>query len=189
MRQFLQRVGQRADDVDARNRRELAKLLHAELRFARRDHQADRPFLDHDAFFQRDVEALQQLGEIDAARADLGVRDRARGGQRALQGVDRADVRLRRAGAHRDADARAAEGANLRHLAAVSQFFQRLGGQDQQIRAQVFYLRENRLGRVEAQVQPRREPALERRPEFLQHAFQRQGAHDRNAWIAHHARI
>ena len=71
-------------------------------------------------------------------------------------------------------------GAHLRHLAAVLQFFHRLGGQDQRSARNPASIREDRLRSVEAQLERRAERALERRPEILQHAFQRERAQDRD---------
>ena len=90
--QLLHRPGQRADDVDPGHGLELAKLLHADLGLAPCDHQADRSFLHHHALLQPDAQPLDQLGEIDPARAHLRVRDRVRRFQAALERLDRADV-------------------------------------------------------------------------------------------------
>jgi hypothetical protein len=134
MSDFLHRPRQRPDDVDSGHRLQLAKLLHAELGIARRDDRPDRPFFHHHALhLAGDTQFLQKLHEVNAARANLRVRDRARREERALQSIDRADVRLGRAGAHRDTDARAAEGANLRDAPGLAQLFHRVRREDHEV--------------------------------------------------------
>src|SRR5512145_76097 len=179
----LHRSGQRPDDVDARHRLELAKLLHAELRIAGGDDRPDWAFLHHHALhLARDTEVLQQLHEIYAACADLRMRDRARRDERALQSLDRADVRFARAGAHRNADARASKRANVRDVPGFGELFHCLRGEDHEVGAEPGgEPRHDRLGGVEVKLEPRPERSLELPPRLLQHAFQRKGAKDDEA--------
>ena len=110
-RGVLDFLRQRPDQHSAFDRHDLADLMHAKFGFA-----ADDEVGDMAAFLELrlwpdligDAEALKQFVDIDAARAaarriDIG--DRFGGEQRALECVDRADVRLRRAFLHHDTDA------------------------------------------------------------------------------------
>src|SRR6185437_5094817 len=102
---------QRPDQDDALNRQDLARLLQHDVGFAAGDEVGGMP-----AFFEfrlrpdlaGDTEALEQFVDIDAAGAAAGridIGDRLGRQQRALEGVDRGDVRLGRAFAHADPDA------------------------------------------------------------------------------------
>ena len=95
-----------------RYREQLADLLETDLGLAARDHLTDRiagrrdPALGFDRI--GNSEALEHSLEIDAARAGR-ICDRFGRQQRMLECVGRADVGLRRARAHGDADAGAHE--------------------------------------------------------------------------------
>src|SRR5262245_2057186 len=103
---------QRSDEVDAGDRQQLAHLLEADLGVAARDDLADRDAgcADFDLVLDLigDAHALEQCGHIDAARPG-GIGDRFCRQHRLLDLVAGADVGLRHAGAHRDADPRLGE--------------------------------------------------------------------------------
>jgi hypothetical protein len=130
----LQLGRQGPEQLGARNRHDLADQLDTELGFAachdfgigrgRRPGIQDR--LGFDLF--GDTQAIENLLEMDAARsADrwVGIDDRSGGEERALEGFDRSDVRLRRSRANRNANTNAGEGqfAIGRDLALLDEGF------------------------------------------------------------------
>src|SRR6266581_693308 len=107
---LLEVLRQRADERDALDRQDLADLVHADLRLAVDERFGRVPALPQEGLVLHrvgDAEALEHSSEVDAARGpDRGivVDDRARGEQRALEGLGARDVGQRRALLHRDAD-------------------------------------------------------------------------------------
>src|SRR4029079_11929560 len=106
------------DDLNTRDRHELADLLHTEFRLAPRDNVADGCWRlrNHELPLHRlhDTEPLQHGREIEAAHPALGMCDRFGGEKRALKRFRRTDLGLRSAPAHRKPDAR---GGNIQPTA------------------------------------------------------------------------
>ena len=118
--QALQRRRQQAHQRDAGDRDDLAHRIDADLGLARGDalHAAVERVAVGQLVLERrvDTELLRDLGEVDAARrrVRIGVHHRARVQERVLERFRRRDVGMRRAFAHDDADADAAEHAARR---------------------------------------------------------------------------
>lgn len=127
-----------AENTVIRNRKHFADLLEADLGVTARHHTGDRlgrdfpgPVLDRVG----DTEPLKHFGrDVDAAGA-VGISDRFRREQRAPDRVGGADVRLRRARSHRDADRRFHEidAAVGDHLALLDKVAERMAHHDQYI--------------------------------------------------------
>src|SRR5262249_27049516 len=100
---LLQFGRQRIEYLDARNRQELAQLLHADIGLAPRHYGADElPRARCDPLCRHcigDTEPLEHLAEMHAARPGA-VRYRTRREERTLQLLRRADVRPWRARPH-----------------------------------------------------------------------------------------
>ena len=120
---LLQIARQRTDDIDAGNRKQFGDLLHADLGFARRHRRADRLALDDDGLGPQrvcELEARDRGDEMPAARI-LAVGDGLCRNERGLEGVGGADVRLRRAGTHRDAHPREHDLGAVGDIAALDE--------------------------------------------------------------------
>ena len=126
-RDLLRAFRQRTNDGDARHGTQLADLLEADLHVAARDRVADA-LVGFDDLALRlqllgDAKARKQNGtEVHAACAVRGAH-RLGLQQRALERIDGADIRLRRAGAHRHGDQRTHEidAAARLHLSLLDQ--------------------------------------------------------------------
>ena len=126
----LRPARQRSDVVDARDWKQLADLLKADLDVSAREQRADRSAVDHPALGPNrvgDPEARKELREeVDAAGAG-GKANRLRVQQGLLEGFERADVGLRGAGAHGHPDAGSYEidAAPGGHLPVLDQIIER----------------------------------------------------------------
>jgi hypothetical protein len=135
---LLQLGRQRPDEIDAWHGTQFADLLEADFRLAAGDDGGNRFALDHPALrldLIGDAETPEQLGRhVDAAGA-VGIGDRSRVEQCALERVDRADLRLGRARAdhHADTGARKLDAAVGQRLALPDQVAERLVGHDQDV--------------------------------------------------------
>src|SRR5262249_32655495 len=140
-RDLLQRLGQRADDLDAGDRQKLADLLDADLSVTLGDDLTHRSAgIRHDDFrfhLLGDAETRQHGGKVDAALTGLGVGKRLRRQKRAFQRVRRSNVRPLGALAHRHADAGSGEidAAAGNRLAPIDKLINCLGRQDGDIAA------------------------------------------------------
>ena len=97
---------QRSDHLDSRHGQELAHLLETDLGLAARDDRASRLALHLFHFrFDRigDAHAPEKFREIGPARSG-GIDDRRADSTARLSAPPRADIRLRRTRANRDAD-------------------------------------------------------------------------------------
>ena len=126
----LQLVRQRPDEIDAGKRQQLVDLLHADLGLPFR-HQGAHAHAELGLNELRldligDAETTQHALEMNAARA-AAVADGFGGEQRALERLGGADIGLRRARAHRHADAGTDEidAAAGNHLAVLDQLVER----------------------------------------------------------------
>src|SRR5215211_1425263 len=138
----LQLGRQRTDNLDAPHRKNLADLLDGDLDLA----VGDQFGVEARAIVQlglclhliSDPEALEHLGEVDAARGAegrVGVDDRFRRKQRPLQRLGRADVGLGCAGAYAETNAGARQDdlAIRRDAALLDEVIKRGGGKDEHV--------------------------------------------------------
>ncbi len=170
----LQLVRPRPDEIRAFDRHQFGHLLDRQLALAAR-HQfgdaASRPDDDLVAHGLGNAEPLQQRLESFAAGAVFRPHHGFRGEQRALERLGRADVRLGRALAHRDAKPAAREicAALAQHDPARYQFIDRRACHDRDVECRAdLNLPLGRRGRTVTERQLVPAGALERRDEFGQ---------------------